>query len=73
MTDLVFVEGVGGELVLAAVECELVSRHEIPQEALAPAMRAIARHCVARRISCNGEGDGAAVATSAIGHVCCPL
>src|SRR5688500_9675552 len=68
MADCVLVEGVGNEPVLAAVERELPGRDERQQEALALAVRAVARHRALWGLGGDGESHRAAVTASAIGH-----
>ena len=66
--DLVLVELIVGQLVLAAVEGELVGGDKGEEEALAAAMGAVAGHGFGRGVGGYGVGDCAAVAASGVGH-----
>ncbi len=64
MADLVLIEGVGAEPVLAAAERERADGKERQQQAFAAANRTVAAEGFGGQFGVDGEGDGAAVAAS---------
>lgn len=64
MTYFVLIEGVGAELVFAAVQREGCDGKEGQQQPFAAADSTVAAEGFGRQFGVDGEGDGAAVAAS---------